>query len=92
LAAGWNNNGLNQIWCGGEAFPIDLANQLVQTPQMESMAQQKLPFGQHDIHRRTMILVVPIGKPIGNTNIFIRDSFGNLLPKGIAELLLAAMV
>lgn len=89
LAAGWNGNGLNQIWCGGEAFPIDLANQLVQTPakvwNLYGPTETTIWSARYSLpNNGKLTSSVPIGKPIGNTNIFIRDSFGNLLPKGIA--------
>ncbi len=76
LAAGWNGNGLNQIWCGGEAFPIDLANQLVQTPakvwNLYGPTETTIWSTRYSPpNNDKLISSVPIGKPIGNTNIFI---------------------
>jgi amino acid adenylation domain-containing protein/non-ribosomal peptide synthase protein (TIGR01720 family) len=89
LAAGWNGNGLNQIWCGGEAFPIDLANQLMKTPatvwNLYGPTETTIWSARYSLPKHIKLSSsVPIGKPIGNTNILIRDALGNLLPKGVA--------
>jgi non-ribosomal peptide synthetase component F len=48
LEAGWDGKGLKKILCGGEAFPVDLANQLIHTPHKSGicMARPKPRSGQ----------------------------------------------
>jgi acyl-CoA synthetase (AMP-forming)/AMP-acid ligase II/acyl carrier protein len=87
--AGWDGTGLKQVWCGGEAFPIDLANLLVKTPAKiwNLYGPTETTIWSTQFHLASNIetsVSVPIGKPISNTSIILQDRYGNLLPKGIA--------
>lgn len=89
LEAGWNGTGLKKILCGGEVFPVDLANQLVNTsaevwnlygPTETTIWSTRFllsPNCAYDVS-------IPIGEPLNNTTLVLQDQYGNLLPHGIA--------
>jgi amino acid adenylation domain-containing protein/non-ribosomal peptide synthase protein (TIGR01720 family) len=89
LEAGWDGTGLKKILCGGEAFPVDLANQLIKTsaevwnlygPTETTIWSTRFALSSscdYDVS-------IPIGEPLNNTTLVLQDKYGNLLPDGIA--------
>ena len=92
LEAGWNGNPRLKALCGGEALPADLAGQLVdrcgelwnmygptETTIWSSIYQvQQKPQGTVSIGR------VSIGRPIGNTTMYVLDAHDRPQPVGVA--------
>lgn len=87
--AGWNGAGLKKILCGGEAFPVDLANQLVNTsaevwnlygPTETTIWSTRFALSPNCAYD----VSIPIGEPLNNTTLVLQDKYGNLLPHGIA--------
>jgi amino acid adenylation domain-containing protein len=87
--AGWDGIGLEQVWCGGEAFPLDLATKLQNTnavvwnlygPTETTIWSTRFLLSSHQELKNN----VPIGRPISNTQLFILDKQRNLLPKVVA--------
>ena len=86
LEAGWDGNPRLKVLCGGEAFPRELANELVkrgksvwnmygptETTIWSATAEVKASDGP-----------VVIGPPIDNTQFYVLDSRGELTPIGVA--------
>lgn len=84
--SGWKGQDNLKILCGGEAFPRDLANELVRrVPAVWNMYGPTETTVWSTIHRVTAgTEPVPIGRPIHNTQIYILDS--NLKPVPSGEL------
>ncbi|HEX5425713.1 MAG TPA: amino acid adenylation domain-containing protein [Candidatus Acidoferrales bacterium] len=84
--SGWEGQANLKILCGGEAFPRDLANELVsRVPVVWNMYGPTETTIWSTIHRVTAgTQSVPIGRPIHNTQIYILDS--NLRPVPPGEL------
>ena len=89
LEAGWDGTGLKKILCGGEAFPVDLANQLVNTsaevwnlygPTETTIWSTRFALSPNCAYD----VSIPIGEPLNNTTLVLQDKYGNLLPHGIA--------
>jgi len=87
--AGWDGIGLEQVWCGGEAFPLDLATKLKNTnavvwnlygPTETTIWSTRFLLSSNQELKNN----VPIGRPISNTQLFILDKQRNLLPKVVA--------
>ncbi len=86
IAAGWKGDPRFTVWCGGEALPRDLVNQMlalgVEVWNMygptettiwsatSRMAQQSGP--------------VYVGPPIDNTEFYVLDAYKQLVPTGVA--------
>lgn len=75
------------VMCGGEAFPIDLAKQLVQLPHLSVWNM----YGPTETTVWSTVCClsevdgyVPIGQPIANTTIHILDSNLQPVPLGVA--------
>ncbi len=85
LEAGWSGNPQLKILCGGEAFPRDLANQLL--PRCESLWNMYGPT--ETTIWSTLCQVEPgenqisIGRPIANTQTYILDAYLQPVPLGI---------
>jgi amino acid adenylation domain-containing protein len=86
MDSGWNGTPGLKILCGGEAMWRELANRLVaggahvwnlygptETTIWSTIYRVKAGEGP-----------VPIGKPIGNTQIYVLDEFAQPLPRGVA--------
>ncbi len=86
IEAGWNGAPRIKALCGGEAFPRDLANQLVN--RAGSVWNMYGPT-ETTIWSSTMEISasegsVPVGPPIDNTQFYVLDSEGQLAPVGVA--------
>ena len=89
LEAGWDGKGLKKILCGGEAFPVDLANQLIHTPaqiwNLYGPTETTIWSTRFELSSdRDYDVSIPIGEPLNNTSLVLQDKFGNLLPYGLA--------
>ncbi|WP_175426076.1 non-ribosomal peptide synthetase [Ralstonia pseudosolanacearum] len=89
LAAGWAGGSGLSILCGGEALPSTLAATLlprcralwnVYGPTETTIWSVAHKVGPADV--QDAATVVPIGRPIANTVIFILDEHGQLVPDG----------
>ncbi|MBV6623051.1 MAG: amino acid adenylation domain-containing protein [Rivularia sp. (in: Bacteria)] len=85
LGAGWDGDSQLKILCGGEALPRNLANQLLKrcrclwnmygpTETTIWSAASQVEMGDN---------IVPIGKPIANTQLYILDKHNQLVPVGV---------
>ena len=86
IAAGWKGNPKFTVWCGGEALPRDLVNQILALDidvwnmygptettiwsATSRMTQQSGP--------------VYVGPPIDNTEFYVLDAHKQLVPTGVA--------
>ncbi len=91
LEAGWKGRSELKILCGGEAFPADLAKQLI--PQCGSLWNMYGPTETtiwSTVCRISDVAgTVPIGRPIDNTQVYIVDERLQPVPIGIpGELLI----
>ena len=89
IDAGWNGSSKLKILCGGEAFPADLAVELLpRCAELWNMYGPTETTVWSTVHKVTSVGdFVPIGHPIANTQVFVLDAYRNLLPKGaIGEL------
>ena len=85
LAAGWQGNPDLKILCGGEALPLDLAQQLL--PRAASLWNLYGPTETTIWSTLCKIEpgddVVSIGRPIANTQIYLLDTHLQLVPVGV---------
>jgi amino acid adenylation domain-containing protein len=89
ISAGWTGSKGLKILCGGEAFPRDLAEQLLsRCAELWNMYGPTETTIWSTVHKVTTANgPVPIGHPIVNTQVVILDSFGDLAPPGaVGEL------
>ena len=80
---------MKKILCGGEAFPVDLANQLIHTPaqiwNLYGPTETTIWSTRFELSSdRDYDVSIPIGEPLNNTSLVLQDKFGNLLPYGLA--------
>jgi amino acid adenylation domain-containing protein len=84
LDAGWEGNGQLKILCGGEALPQNLASQLRQRAasiwNLYGPTETTIWSTIHQVDEREAI--VPIGRPIANTQIYILDKYLQPVPVG----------
>jgi len=86
LEAGWKGNPRLKALCGGEALPGDLAAQLI-----DRCAELWNMYGPTETTIWSSIFkvdskpsgVVSIGRPIGNTTMYVLDARGELQPPGV---------
>jgi len=84
-----------QHWMvGGEAFPLDLANQLKSmVPQVTNMygpTETTIWSATHAVANEDLANGIPLGKPIANTQIYVLDQHLQLNPIGVpGELIIA---
>jgi len=78
---------LKRIASGGEACTVEMVNKI--TPYIEfyneyGPTEATVITTSYKIEKNTTVSkVIPIGKPIGNTTIFILDKYLNIVPAGI---------
>ncbi|PLZ98350.1 non-ribosomal peptide synthetase, partial [Fischerella thermalis CCMEE 5268] len=86
LDAGWEGNAQLRILCGGEALPHNLASQLRQRAanvwNLYGPTETTIWSTIHQVDEREAI--VPIGRPIANTQIYILDKSLQPVPISVA--------
>jgi amino acid adenylation domain-containing protein len=86
LTAGWQGSDRLKILCGGEALPRELAKQLRQRCaalwNLYGPTETTIYSAGHEVGDEDS--VVPIGKPIANTQIHVLDERGQPVPAGVA--------
>jgi amino acid adenylation domain-containing protein len=86
LDAGWEGNGKIKILCGGEALPQTLASQLLQRGvsvwNLYGPTETTIWSTIHQLDEREAL--IPIGRPLANTQIYILDQHLKPVPIGIA--------
>jgi amino acid adenylation domain-containing protein len=86
---GWVGDRNLKVLCGGESLPTDLAKQLLaKCGQLWNMYGPTETTIWSTVHKvQASDNPVPIGHPIANTQVFVLDASGNLVPPGaIGEL------
>ena len=85
IDSGWQGTPGLKAWCGGESLPRDLANQL-----LDRCACLWNLYGPTEATIWSTISsvkrgegVVPIGRPIANTELYVLDSHGQPLPVNV---------
>ncbi len=86
LEPGWRGNSQLKILCGGEALPRNLANQLLQkcASLWNLYGPTETTIWSTVYKIETESSIVSIGRPLANTQIYILDQHGQLVPVGIA--------
>lgn len=86
IEAGWRGHSRLKILCGGEAFPRELAEQLIHRAgsvwNMYGPTETTIWSAVHKVNRGKDTLV-PIGAPIDETSIYILDRHQQLVPNGV---------
>ena len=85
LAAGWTGSPHLKILCGGEAWPTELADELL--PRCKSLWNMYGPTETtiwSSVARVEAGNPISIGTPIANTTFYIVDPFPDLVPDGVA--------
>jgi len=82
---GWKGSANLKILCGGEALPRDLAEELLaRCGELWNMYGPTETTVWSTVHRVTSIdSQIPIGQPIANTQVYVLDGCGNLVPVGV---------
>ncbi|MBL4674399.1 MAG: amino acid adenylation domain-containing protein [Arenicella sp.] len=92
LASGWQHDDSSCSFtalCGGEAFPVDLANELLELPMtvwnMYGPTETTVWSSAYELseHVDEISNTVPIGHPIANTQLFVLDSELKTVPIGV---------
>src|SRR6185437_14109093 len=89
LNVGWKGRSKLRILCGGESMSSDLARELVSlVPEVWNMYGPTETTVWSTLHRVTSAEdMIPIGKPIANTQVYVLDAFRKPVPVGgIGEL------
>jgi amino acid adenylation domain-containing protein len=85
LAAGWKGNPAITAWCGGEAMPRDLADQILDCGitlwNMYGPTETTIWSATNRITSRKS--AVPVGLPIDNTQFYVLDALQQLVPAGV---------
>jgi acyl-CoA synthetase (AMP-forming)/AMP-acid ligase II len=85
LEFGWEGMPELKILCGGEALPRELADRLLtkgaEVWNLYGPTETTIWSTIHRVDARRGS--VPIGKPIGNTQVYVLDSHFHLVPKGV---------
>lgn len=87
LESGWPGNSQLRILCGGEALPRELAQELL--PRCSELWNMYGPTETtiwSSVYRVRDVSwsMAPIGKPIGNTQMYVLDKSRRLLPPAVA--------
>jgi amino acid adenylation domain-containing protein len=87
IDSGWQGDRTLKILCGGEALPRDLANQLVDRAavvwNMYGPTETTIWSTVRRVKKYEEQPVVPIGRPIANTQVYILDGDGSPVPIGV---------
>jgi amino acid adenylation domain-containing protein len=85
MAAGWQGNHSLKILCGGEALPRHLANQLLDKcgSVWNMYGPTETTIWSSACLVATDSSTVPISHPIANTQFYILDQHGQLVPVGV---------
>ncbi|MBS1799358.1 MAG: amino acid adenylation domain-containing protein [Acidobacteria bacterium] len=85
LAAGWKGDPAITAWCGGEAMPRDLADQIldcgIKLWNMYGPTETTIWSATNRITSRGS--AVPVGLPIDNTQFYVLDALQQLVPSGV---------
>ena len=86
LEAGWDGRPLKKIFCGGEALPRELAEQLLKLgPELWNMyGPTETTIWSSTGQVESGAGRVPIGPPIANTQLYILDALQQPAPVGVA--------
>ncbi|HMC74094.1 MAG TPA: amino acid adenylation domain-containing protein, partial [Terriglobales bacterium] len=87
IESGWTGQSNLKILCGGEALPHDLAEQLLpRCGELWNMYGPTETTIWSSLYRVRDVnwSVAPIGRPIGNTQMYVLDKQRQLLPVGVA--------
>jgi amino acid adenylation domain-containing protein len=86
LSAGWTGQKGLRILCGGEAFPRELANRLLDCAaevwNLYGPTETTIWSTLHKVERGDD--AIPIGKPIANTHVHLLDENRQPVPLGVA--------
>lgn len=87
VESGWIGSPSLRILCGGEAMPRELADALLSRGlavwNMYGPTETTVWSTVQQVEPRMASLVVPIGRPIANTRIYILDDDDSLCPIGV---------
>ncbi|MDF5729296.1 MAG: amino acid adenylation domain-containing protein [Rhizonema sp. PD38] len=85
LAAGWGGNHQLKILCGGEALPRQLANQLLNRCHSlwNMYGPTETSIWSAACKVETSSSIIPISYPIANTQFYILNQHGQLVPVGV---------
>ena len=86
IEAGWEGKPALKVLCGGEAFPRDLANELVRRAQSvwNMYGPTETTIWSSTLEVKAGEGSVPIGPPIDNTQFYVLDTANQLVPIGVA--------
>ena len=85
LEAGWQGEPALRMFCGGEALPRDLATALLsRAPVLWNMYGPTETTIWSSIERMASLAeAVSIGRPIANTQLYVLDPAGQMVPPGV---------
>lgn len=87
IEAGWPGSANLKILCGGEALPAELAKELiVRSPSVWNVygpTETTIWSSIYRVNGQEEDLI-PIGRPVANTAIYVTDGHGNLVPPNTA--------
>jgi amino acid adenylation domain-containing protein/non-ribosomal peptide synthase protein (TIGR01720 family) len=92
LASGWQHNDSSPSFtalCGGEAFPVDLAHELLERPikvwNMYGPTETTVWSTAYELSENADEInnTVPVGRPIANTQLFVLDKELKTVPIGV---------
>jgi amino acid adenylation domain-containing protein len=86
IEAGWEGKPALKVLCGGEAFPRDLANELVRRAQSvwNMYGPTETTIWSSTIEVKGGEGPVRVGPPIDNTQFYVLDAANQLVPIGVA--------
>jgi amino acid adenylation domain-containing protein len=89
IAAGWKSQNKIKILCGGEALDSSLAHQLIERGKevwnLYGPTETTIWSAVYKVIKKDRQQgICPIGRPIGNTEIYILDKHQNLVPVGVS--------
>jgi amino acid adenylation domain-containing protein len=86
IEAGWEGKPALKVLCGGEAFPRDLANELVRRAHSvwNMYGPTETTIWSSTVEVKAGDGPVPVGPPIDNTQFYVLDAAQQLAPIGVA--------